>query len=341
MAVAMPHRFHPRFLLAMAALTLLSGAACDDESAAGGRAPGLWVAYPASVFGEPGPIHLVHAESGQGETIGAPGTYHSVTWSPKADRIAVVRAGATPELVVMSTVDSSPPMAAPLASPETALYWSPDGVRIAAVSTDSVLMLTTGLEVAARFELPEGLPATGEVGEGLWSDTGQQFAVPYRGYVLVAGASGRWTLLDPADFVRRPGETIALTVMDWAEGALLAIFEEAAGGAATRYVMDMTEDPPRLASSSDYPGGAGPMDGLVAEASEAAGGREVLVGRRGQPAAARWVVAEPRAPGGAPEVYVRPDEHFRQILAGRFAGADASAIAADLSLLVLEPPGGR
>lgn len=328
-----------RCLFGLLTFFLLAGGLACGSPAEPRLAQGLWIAYPESLLGAPGPIHLVHGD-GDGELrIGVAGSYRSLTWAPDASHIATVAGGPEPELRILPTTGTASERTFPLPSAETALYWSPDGVRIAAVSPGAITLVTPELDIVATFKLPQGLPATGEVGEGLWSVEGDYFAVPFNGYVLIVQPAARWLLADPADFVRDPGESARLTVVDWIEEGVVAIFAEPEDDGPARYVLDVTGDLPILTASSDYPEGTGPLDGLIAEALEASGGREVYVGRRGQPGAARWAVAEPFQPGGSPDLLVRIGEGFEPVLRGRFVGASAQAMATDIGLIRLTAPG--
>jgi len=334
----MQHLPFQRCILGLLALASVAAVACDsDEPPA--IAHGPWIAYPDSLFGTSGSIHLVNTATGEERAIGSSAMYRSVTWSPDGARIAAVRDGSPPEIVVLPTGSNDRSPALPVSSGDTALFWSPNGIRIAAVSAEAITLLTPELDIVARFQLLEGVPASGEVGEGLWSPEGGYFAVPFNGYLVVLQPAARWLLVDPDQFVRDPGQSPVLTVVDWPEEGVVAIFEEPAMGGPTRYVLNVTEDPPVLTASSDFPLGTGPLDGIISDALAASGGREVFVGRRGQPGAARWVAAVPATPGGAPDLFVRIEGVFRVVLGGRFAGADAAAVAADVGLLLASPPG--
>jgi hypothetical protein len=325
-------------LIAIAVLLVTQAvvlAACDDDNEFP-RETGLWFAFPDAVLGREGPIRVVHVDSGDDKTVGAAGIYRNVAWSPEGNLLAAIRAGEEPAVLLFNLVDDeAPTLSVDLDFDEAQLAWSPDGARLIALSDQGMVILSREFEAVARIGTPEDPPGPAGYTPGMWSADSVHFAAYFHGYIVVVDRFGQMVAYDPALFVRYPEDTARVTVTGWEAPETLAVFEEAEHRSPTRYVLELQGDQVEVLSSSDFEPGTAPFQGLLAQASEAAGGTEVILGRSAAPPQLRWVVAMP-GPGDAPiRVLVRRGELFLSAASGLFAQADPDMLARDLSILLL------
>jgi hypothetical protein len=323
----------PLCVLLLVPLSVLL-AACDDEDEPV-RASGLWFAFPESLVGGEGAIRIVHLDSGEQSQVGEPGQYRSVAWSPDGERLAAIRVDVRPELVVFDFVEDME-FSHLIESDEAQVSWSPDGQRVAVLSAAGLDLLGPNLTFVARVRPPEEGIAPAAYSSGMWSDDSALFAAYFHGYVMVADRMGKANLHDPRDFVRFPGQTRWITVTAWEDTRSLSVFEESERPNPTRYVLSVGGDTVDVLSSADFEEGAGPFDGLIRQASSAAGGSDVIIGRSAAPPSLRWVVAEPGPGDVPPRIFVRRGGVFVSAASGLFGSADPVILARDLAVLLMQ-----
>lgn len=320
-------------------MLLVALASCDngDDDAAEFR--GLWIAYPESLFGEEGPIRILHADTGQDRTIGDPGIYRNLAWSPGGERLAAIQVLAQPQLVVFD-LTAGERFVVPIEFDEAQLSWSPDANRLALLAAGGVAMFSPELEPIGRADPPEEGIAPADYSPGVWSEDSALFGAYWHGYVLVIDRVGRLYLHDPALFVRYPGATRWMTVTGWEAPNALAVFEESDRGSPRRYVLSVEDEEAEVLATSDFEAGTGPFHGLLEQAQEAAGRADVILGHSSAPPDLRWVVALPGEDEVDVRIFVRRDELFLPTSTGRFALADPLRLVRDLSILWIpyDPP---
>lgn len=316
------------------ALVLLVGA-CSDPDANGERETGLWFAFPEATLGREGPIRLVHVDSGAEEQVGAPGVYRNIAWAPGGRHLAAIHDLPQPELVVFSLFDDEDhSVQIPAEIGHAQLSWSPDGTRLLLFSANRIRVYSPELEPLSEAFPPEGAEPPIEFSPGVWNQESSRFGAALGGFLVIVDRVGRTTYYDPADFVRDPEGTLSLTVTNWEASHAVAVFEESSEHGPRRYVLEVDGEDLEVLSSSDFEAGAGPFDGLLQQASDAAGGSDVLLGQSSSPPALRWVVALP-GPGDVPtRVFVRQGDIFLTASTGLFAGVDPHDLVADLSVML-------
>ncbi len=319
-----------------AVLVLAIGLAGCGTDAAEPERSGLWFVFPESALGREGPIRKVHVESGEEETLGDAGEYRHLAWAPNGNAVAAIRVQREPQLLVFDLGEDET-YAVEIGVEDVQLSWSPDSTRLAVLSPGGVSLYTGELELLSSTGPPEEPIAPADYSPGMWSPDSATFAAYLDGYFMLLERVGRAHFFDPAGFVRYPGETTWITVMGWEAPHAVAIFEESERPSPRRYVLTPEGDEVDVLSSSDFEEGAGPFDGLKRQASEAAGGSEVVLGRSSAPPDLRWVVAGP-GPGDVPvRVFVRHGDIFLTGGSELFGGADPEVLARDLSVMFVPP----
>lgn len=319
-------------ILAVVAVAL---AACQ-ESPPARLATGLWLATPVEFGSEPGPIRIHHINSGFSREVGPPAQYRSLAWSPNGRYIATVRANAEDATVVIFDLEAGDlPYERPLQSTETMLSWSPDSLRLFALSAAEGIMLNPQAEPVGLITQPVDPSYPQGVAPVSWSPDSVYLGTVYHGYLMLVDRAGRNFFVDPALLSPISGPA-GLTVIGWDAVDVVAVFDASNPNSPRRYSLLLDGSELRFVATTNFPAGTGPYSSILGLAERVAPGATVHLGQSAAPAEEAWVAVEPE--GSAPtSIYHLYKGGLIRIAEPTFPGVPAHVAAAAIGLAVLPP----
>lgn len=326
------------WLLTFAVLALAGLVAAGCRSDPPTRlATGVWIATPGTFAEELSPLHIHHADSGFTREVGLEAVYRSVAWAPNGRYLAAVRANQQPAVVIFDLEEDDAAYEWPLETPETFLTWSPDSLRVFALSAAEGLMLNTEAEVVGAITQPLEPLYPQSVAPSYWSPESEYAATVYHGYLMVVDRGGRNFFADPALLPPMTGPG-GLTVVGWDAEEVFAVFDESVPESPRRFSLQIDGAELVFVATSNFPEGTGPYTELFELAEKVAPGSTVALGVSSVPQSEHWLAVEQESSSAASTAiyHVREGSMFR-IADPVFPGVPPHVIAGNVALAVLPP----
>jgi hypothetical protein len=326
------------WLLAFAILSLagFALAGCRDDPPSR-LATGVWIATPGTFAGELSPLHIHHADSGFSREVGPGALYRSVAWSPNGRYLAAVRTNQQPAVVIFDLEQDDTAYEWPLETSATLLTWSPDSLRLFALSAAEGLMLNTEGEILGFITQPVEQIYPQSIARGFWSPASEYFATVYHGYLMVVDRGGRNFFVDPALLPPMTGPG-GLTVVGWDAEEVFAVFDESVPESPRRFSLQIDGAELVYVATSNFPGGTGPYSQLFQLAEKVAPGSTVALGFSSAPQYEDWLAVEQESSSASSTaIYrLRQGSLFR-IADPVFPGVPPHVVAANVGVAILPP----
>ncbi len=327
---------YPGWLLSLAAIAVvglvLAGCRSDPPTR---LATGLWIATPGSFAEELAPLRIHHASSGFTREVGEAAVYRAVAWAPSGRFLAAVRANQQPAVVIIDLEEGDMAYEWPLETPETSLTWSPDSLRLFALSAAEGLMLNPEAELIGFIAQPVEPQYPQSVSPAFWSPESEYLATMYHGYIMVVDSSGRNFFVDPEMLPPMTGPA-GLTVVGWDGVEVLAVFDESNPESPRRHSLQVVGAELEYAATSDFPASTGPYSSLFELANALAPESTVALGVSSVPQNENWVAIQQESAAGT-AIYHADDGSLFRIAEPVFPGVPAHVVAVNVGLAVLPP----
>jgi hypothetical protein len=196
-------------------------------------APGIWVAVarpPADIAADPRSpwtIGVFDVVTGREHVVGDPAVYAALAFSPGGDRLAAIAVDTSADSpagnLQVWTASGDAIARVPfrdVAEAPTALAWSPDGTRLAAIGSGGVTMLDSAgrkLGRAGLTPLTSGVRSVGGLATDYWSPDSRYLAVYANELLLVVDrdGAGREFDLPPELLDRLARESVGIVQHGW------------------------------------------------------------------------------------------------------------------------------
>lgn len=299
-------------------------------------ATGLWLATPGDFASEPAPLLVYHIDSGFTREVGPPAQYRGVAWAPSGRYLSAVRVdGEAAAVVVFDLDEDDTAYEWPLQTPETLLTWSPDSLRLFALSAAEGFMLNVEAEPVGLLSQPLEPLYPQSLAPSIWSPDGAYAATIYHGYLLLVDRGGSNFYVDPA-LLPPILDPAGLTVFAWDAADVVAVFDESNPESPRRYSLRLDGAELEFVATTNLPAGTGPYSHPWELAERVAPGATAALGVSAMPHGERWFAIEPE--GSAPSaIYHLAAGSLLRIADPTFAGVPAHVLAANVGVVRLPP----
>ena len=327
---------NPGWLLSLAAICVVAlGFVGCRETPPTKLASGLWLAAPGNFSSEVAPLRIHHVDSGFTREVGVAAVYRGVAWAPNGRYLAAVRANQQPAVVVFDLEENDATYEWPLETPETSLAWSPDGLRLLALSAAEGLMLNTEAEVIGFIAQPLEPVYPQSVNAAFWSPGSDFVATMYHGYLMVVDRGGRNFFVDPA-LLPPMMDPAGLTVVGWDAPEVVAVFDTSDPKSPKRYSLLVDGAELQFVATSNLPDGTGPYSSLFERASAIAPGATVELGVSSVPHGENWLAIQ-QEDAATTAIYHMEQASLFRIADPVFEGVPPHVVATNVALAVLPP----
>jgi hypothetical protein len=326
----------PPWLLSIAAICLAAMAVAGCREAPPTKlASGLWLAVPGNFAGEVARLRIHHVESGFNREVGDAAAYRGLAWAPNGRYVAAVRANQQPAVVIFDLEDEDAAYEWPLETPETYLVWSPDGLRLFALSAAEGLMLNTEAEVIGFIAQPLEPNYPQSVNAAFWSPESEFVATIYHGYLMIVDRGGRNFFVDPASLPPMTGPT-GLTVVGWDAEEVFAVFDTSDTESPRRFSFQVDGAELEYVATSNFPAGTGPYSPLFDLANAIAPESTIELGVASMPQTENWVAIQLDEAADT-AIYHADEGSLYRVADPVFQDVPAYVVAANVALAVLPP----